>query len=101
MVRIGRCASAEHAWLRGHEFAVILVAQANGLDRHVAAAGDRFLRENFSCCLMPSCITTSTNSWMQYHTRLNVLLLVQHLESLPIWIQIEKAKRLALSRSAQ
>ena len=38
MVGIGRRAAAHQAGLRGHEFAVVLVAQPNGLGRHVATA---------------------------------------------------------------
>src|SRR5664280_1349095 len=41
MVSIGRGAAAHHAGLGGHEFAVVLVAQPNGLGRHAATADAR------------------------------------------------------------
>ena len=45
MVCIGRCAAAYQAWLGGNEFAVVFVAQANGLGRHAATADDRVFRK--------------------------------------------------------
>ncbi len=45
MVRIGRCAAAHQAWLGGNEFAVVFVAQANGLGRHAATADDKVLSQ--------------------------------------------------------
>ena len=41
MVSIGRRPAAHYAGLRGHEFAVVLVSQPNGLGRHVATADAR------------------------------------------------------------
>jgi hypothetical protein len=38
MVGIGRPAAAHQAWLGGNEFSMVVVAQANGLGRHAAAA---------------------------------------------------------------
>jgi len=38
MVGIGRCAAAHQAGLGGNEFAMVAVAQANGLGRHAATA---------------------------------------------------------------
>ena len=39
MMGIGGRATAYHAWLAGHEFAMVVVAQPNGLGRHAATAG--------------------------------------------------------------
>jgi hypothetical protein len=44
MMRIRRLAAAHDAWLLGHEFEVVLVAQANGLARRADAAAASFLR---------------------------------------------------------
>ena len=45
MVRVGRRAAAHDAGLAGHEFAMLLVAQANGLAHDAAADGADFLRD--------------------------------------------------------
>ncbi len=42
MMRIGRFAAAHHARLLGHEFAVVLIAQANGFARKAGAADAGF-----------------------------------------------------------
>ena len=39
MMGVGGGAAAHHAGLRGHELAMVLVAQPNGLGRHAATAG--------------------------------------------------------------
>jgi hypothetical protein len=43
MVRVGRRAAAHDTWLLGHEFEVILVAQANGLGDEPGSAGGGLL----------------------------------------------------------
>ena len=45
MMRIRRRAAAYDAGLAGYEFAMLLVAQANGLAHHTAADGADFLRD--------------------------------------------------------
>ena len=52
MVRVGRRASADNAWLCGYEFAVVLVAQADGLFRRTAAAGGGLFGEGNARCLV-------------------------------------------------
>jgi hypothetical protein len=44
VVRFSGRAAADDAWLRGDEFAVLLVAQTNGLRRNEAASDDRRCR---------------------------------------------------------
>ena len=52
MVRVGRRASADDTWLCGYEFAVVLIAQANGLLRRTAAAGGGLFGEGNARCLV-------------------------------------------------